>query len=154
MPTALLDFARGVNATQLVLGTSRRSRLARLFDEGIGAAVVRGPGPIDVHMVTHDEAGGGLRAGLARSPLRRQAAVRRLGARAARCPALATAGRLLLREQLTCSTDVSLFLATVLVALVGGLGPALFAAAARRRCCSTSSSRRRCTRSPRRRRRT
>ena len=31
VPTALLDFARGVNATQLVIGTSRRSRLARTF---------------------------------------------------------------------------------------------------------------------------
>src|SRR4029079_7677304 len=28
IPTALLDFARGVNATQLVLGASRRTRLA------------------------------------------------------------------------------------------------------------------------------
>ncbi|MGH3906614.1 MAG: hypothetical protein ACRDTE_20915 [Pseudonocardiaceae bacterium] len=44
-----------------MLGTSRWSRLARLFDEGIGAAVVQDSGPIDVHMVTHDEAGGGLR---------------------------------------------------------------------------------------------
>ncbi|MGH8967388.1 MAG: universal stress protein, partial [Actinomycetes bacterium] len=59
VPSTLLDFARGVNATQLVLGTSRRSRLARLFDEGIGAAVVQDSGPIDVHLVTHDEAGGG-----------------------------------------------------------------------------------------------
>ena len=41
---ALLDFARGVNATQLVLGTSRRSRLARVFDEGIGARVVQESG--------------------------------------------------------------------------------------------------------------
>src|SRR6185312_14651977 len=31
VPTALLDFARGVNATQLVIGTSRRSRIARTF---------------------------------------------------------------------------------------------------------------------------
>ena len=37
VPTALLDFAREMNATQLVLGTSRRSRWARIFDEGIGA---------------------------------------------------------------------------------------------------------------------
>src|SRR5689334_7983029 len=56
VPTALLEFARGVNATQLVLGTSRRSRLARALDEGIGAAVIHDSGPIDVHMVTHDAA--------------------------------------------------------------------------------------------------
>ncbi|WP_280425126.1 sensor histidine kinase, partial [Nocardia carnea] len=57
VPTALLDFARTVNATQLVLGTSRRSRWARMFDEGIGAEVVQHSGKIDVHMVTHEAAG-------------------------------------------------------------------------------------------------
>ena len=56
VPTALLDFAREMNATQLVVGTSRRSRWARIFDEGIGAAVVQQSGKIDVHMVTHEEA--------------------------------------------------------------------------------------------------
>lgn len=56
VPSALLDFARDENATQLVLGTSRRSRWARMFDEGIGASVVQQSGPIDVHMVTHPEA--------------------------------------------------------------------------------------------------
>lgn len=55
VPAALLGFAREVNATQLVLGTSRRSRWARLLDEGIGAAVVRRSGKIDIHMVTHSE---------------------------------------------------------------------------------------------------
>jgi two-component system sensor histidine kinase KdpD len=59
VPSALLDFARDENATQLVIGTSRRSRWARIFDEGIGAAVVQQSGKIDVHMVTHDEAGRG-----------------------------------------------------------------------------------------------
>lgn len=56
VPAALLDFARERNATQLVLGTSRRSRWARMFDEGIGAAVVQQSGKIDVHMVTHEQA--------------------------------------------------------------------------------------------------
>ncbi len=56
VPSALLDFARDENATQLVIGTSRRSRWARIFDEGIGAAVVQQSGKIDVHMVTHDQA--------------------------------------------------------------------------------------------------
>ena len=55
VPAALLDFAREMNATQLVVGTSRRSRWARIFDEGIGAAVVQQSGKIDVHMVTHGE---------------------------------------------------------------------------------------------------
>ncbi|MGD9619806.1 MAG: DUF4118 domain-containing protein [Mycolicibacterium sp.] len=56
VPSALLTFAREVNATQLVIGTSRRSRWARIFDEGIGANVVQQSGGIDVHMVTHPEA--------------------------------------------------------------------------------------------------
>jgi two-component system sensor histidine kinase KdpD len=60
VPGALLDFAREMNATQLVLGTSRRSRWARIFEEGIGAATVQHSGKIDVHMVTHEAASGGL----------------------------------------------------------------------------------------------
>ncbi|MGW4089604.1 ATP-binding protein [Nocardia sp. NPDC004750] len=61
VPTALLEFAREANATQLVLGTSRRSRWARIFDEGIGSTVVQRSGRIDVHMVTHEEAHRGFR---------------------------------------------------------------------------------------------
>ncbi|WP_410869918.1 ATP-binding protein [Nocardia sp. A7] len=61
VPTALLEFAREVNATQLVLGTSRRSRWARMLDEGIGSTVVQRSGKIDVHMVTHEEAHRGAR---------------------------------------------------------------------------------------------
>ena len=59
VPSALLEFAREMNATQLVLGTSRRSRWARIFEEGIGAATVQNSGKIDVHMVTHEAASGG-----------------------------------------------------------------------------------------------
>ncbi|WP_026360972.1 DUF4118 domain-containing protein [Amycolatopsis nigrescens] len=128
VPGALLDFASGVNATQLVVGTSRRSRVARLFDEGIGATVVQRSGPIDVHMVTHAEAGGRLRATLGRSPLAPSRQV--LGwALAVVAPALATMLGVFLREELDFSTDVVVyFLATVVVALAGGLGPALVAA--------------------------
>ena len=128
VPAALLDFARGVDATQLVLGTSRRSRLARSVVEGIGARVVQDSGHIDVHMVTHAEAGRGLRLPRLSSavPLRRRA----LGwALAVALPLLATAIGTLGRELVGLSTDVVLFfLATVVVALVGGLGPALLAA--------------------------
>ncbi|MEU5258046.1 DUF4118 domain-containing protein [Amycolatopsis sp. NPDC021455] len=128
VPAALLDFARGVNATQLVIGTSRRSRVARLFDEGIGASVVQRSGPIDVHMVTHGQAGGRLRAGLGASPL----GLSRLVAGwvlAVTLPVLVTLIGVFVPSGLDFATDViSYVLATVIVALVGGLGPALAAA--------------------------
>lgn len=125
---ALLDFARGANATQLVLGTSRRSRLARVFDPGIGARVVQESGPIDVHMVTHSAAGRALRLPMLRNglPAGRQA----LGwVTAVLAPAAATVIGIALTDWVDLSTDVVLyFLATVLAALAGGLGPALLAA--------------------------
>ena len=52
IPAALVQFAKSVNATQLVLGASRRGWLATaLTGRGIGATVVRESGDIDVHMV-------------------------------------------------------------------------------------------------------
>lgn len=60
VPTALLDFARESNATQLVLGTSRRSRWASILQEGIGASTIKRSGKIDVHMVTHEQAHSGF----------------------------------------------------------------------------------------------
>jgi two-component system sensor histidine kinase KdpD len=62
VPTALLDFAREMNATQLVIGTSRRSRWARIFEEGIGSRILELSGKIDVHLVTHGESKRGFRA--------------------------------------------------------------------------------------------
>lgn len=57
---AVLSFAHRVAATQLVIGTSRRSRWERLLREGIGAAVLQRGGTLDVHMVTHGESRRGL----------------------------------------------------------------------------------------------
>jgi two-component system sensor histidine kinase KdpD len=128
VPTALLEFARGVNATQLVIGTSRRSRLARLFDEGIGATVVQRSGSIDVHTVTHQHSAGGRRGRRVRSAL--SPSRRALGwLLAVLAPVAATTAGLVFHDDLLLSTDVlDHFLATILVALVGGLGPALCAA--------------------------
>ncbi len=61
VPSTLLDFARENNATQLVIGTSRRPRWARMFDEGIGPTIVARSGKIDVHIVTHEESSRGYR---------------------------------------------------------------------------------------------
>jgi two-component system sensor histidine kinase KdpD len=49
---ALIDFARSVEATQLVLGASTRSRLQQLLGgEGVSERITRIAGSIDVHMV-------------------------------------------------------------------------------------------------------
>ena len=50
---ALVDFARAENATQLVLGSSRRSRWAELVRGSVINRVVRLSGPIDVHVISH-----------------------------------------------------------------------------------------------------
>jgi two-component system sensor histidine kinase KdpD len=124
VPTALLDFARGANATQLVIGTSRRSRIARTFVEGVGTRVVQESGTIDVHMVTHDEAGRGLRLPALSGSLSQMRKV--LGWVLAVVLPVAATG---LGGLVALSTDVVLyFLATVVAALVGGLGPAFLAA--------------------------
>lgn len=51
----LAAFARAENATQLVLGTSRRSRLDELLHGSIINRAVRASPDIDVHVVGHDE---------------------------------------------------------------------------------------------------
>ena len=72
IPTALLEFARGVNATQLVLGASRRGRLAQIHRPGVGVTTVAHSGAIDVHLITHEKIGQGRRrpliSGTALSP--------------------------------------------------------------------------------------
>src|SRR5215813_10762631 len=76
IPTALLDFARGVNASQLVLGASRRGRLAHILSPGVGLTTAAMSGPIDVHLVTHGEVGRGRGVKSPRSalPVHRQIA--------------------------------------------------------------------------------
>jgi two-component system sensor histidine kinase KdpD len=128
VPAAMLDFARGVNATQLVIGTSRRSRLARLFDEGIGAKTVQDSGSIDVHMVTHREAGGRPRWRRRRSALASSRVVRGWLLAVLLPLAVTALGELTGPVIGLAAATVAYLLATVLAALVGGLGPALFAA--------------------------
>ncbi|NKE59800.1 sensor histidine kinase KdpD [Lentzea sp. PSKA42] len=128
VPTALLEFSSGVNATQLVVGTSRRSRLARVFSAGIGSTVVQESGAIDVHMVTHPATAWGWRARIAGSPLKPS----RLAwgwFLAIAGPAAVTAAGASMRGSLNFSTNVIAYLlVTLVVAIVGGLGPAITAA--------------------------
>jgi two-component system sensor histidine kinase KdpD len=126
LPKALLDFAREMNATQLVIGTSRRSRWARILDEGVGAAIVQDSGRIDVHMVTHEEA----KQGFSRrsvSPLRRRM-VSWLAAVAVPT-AICAVATLFLDKYLSIPGHTAVFFVGVLfVALLGGVAPAAFSA--------------------------
>jgi two-component system sensor histidine kinase KdpD len=131
VPTALLEFAKANNATQIVLGASRRRPLtAALTGPGTGSTVTRLSGPIDVHMVSHDYIGKGrllphLTGGLS---VRRRLSGAALGAGLflVMTPLLALA-----RNRLRLDDDLLLYLtAVVLVALVGGLYPAVAGAIA------------------------
>jgi two-component system sensor histidine kinase KdpD len=127
--TALLDFARGADATQLVIGTSRRSRWARAVRGGIGGQVVATAGEIDVHIVTHSAAGS---PGMRLPPLTGALTARRrwLGvALSVVGVPLLTALGLAAGDAVTLPVVLLAFLLLVLaVALVGGLWPALAAA--------------------------
>lgn len=127
VPTALLDFARQVNATQLVLGTSRRSRWARMIDEGIGATVVQESGKIDVHMVTHEESNQG---GFRWSALTRRE--RKVGSWSAALfvPSLICAVIYFWLDRLLDLSGESalFFIGVIAVALLGGVAPAALSA--------------------------
>ncbi|CAL9399218.1 ATP-binding protein [Streptomyces sp. enrichment culture] len=129
IPSALLAFARGTNATQIVLGSSRRKAWQYVFGPGVGATVARESGPdLDVHIVTHEAVAQGRGLPVARGA--------RLGRpRVAWGWAVGVAGPALLALLLSASdaglaNDMLLFLAlTVAAALLGGLWPALASAA-------------------------
>ncbi|WP_240761019.1 sensor histidine kinase KdpD [Mycolicibacterium sp. CR10] len=126
VPAALLDFAREMNATQLVLGTSRRSRWARVFDQGIGATVVQRSGKIDVHMVTHESAGG--ESLWSRVTPRERRAASWLAALVVPS-AICAATVLLLDRFLGIGGESAVFFIGVLiVALLGGVAPAVLSA--------------------------
>jgi two-component system, OmpR family, sensor histidine kinase KdpD len=120
---ALLDFARETNSTQLVLGSSRRSRWARFFSEGIGATTINDSGKIDVHIVTHEQASRSLPFASI-SPRARQI-VSWLAAVTVPWGILAVTTRLL-DPLLDIGGKTAIFFAGVIaVALFGGVAPAV-----------------------------
>jgi len=127
---AILDYARGVNATQIVVGVSRRSRWQQLLRPSIASEVADGSGAeIDVHLVSHEDSKVARRARRARGLSRQRIVAGFL---------LATVGLAVLTAVLvatqdghTLPLDLLLYLAlTVASALVGGIWPALLCAVA------------------------
>jgi two-component system sensor histidine kinase KdpD len=128
---AVLDFARAKNATQIVIGASRRNpMLTGVTGPGTGMTITRHAGTIDVHVVSHDNIGRGrvlpkLTGGLTRR--RRLAGLLTAAALlAVLVPICASA-----RAELSLGSDLLLFLVVVVIcSLIGGFWPALATAVA------------------------
>ncbi|WP_411151754.1 ATP-binding protein [Streptomyces sp. A30] len=129
IPAALLDFARGVNATQVVLGSSRRKSWQYVFGPGVGTTVARESGPdLDVHIVTHEEVAKGRGLPVARGARLGRARIIWGWAVGVLGPVIMAV--LLSTVHLGLANDMLLFLtAVVAAALLGGLLPALGSAA-------------------------
>lgn len=133
IPRALLDTARAENATQLVIGASRRSRWSELSSGSVVNRIIRESGPIDVHVISAPTdtsrktlvlPRGRRRASL---PRRRRIAGWLL---ALAVPPLLTALLPSVRQDVALSSVLLLLLlGVVAAAAVGGAGPALVTAA-------------------------
>ena len=131
IPETLIEFAKSVNATQLVIGASRRGKLSRLLTgHDVEADIIRASGAIDVHIVSHDAQAKALR-------LPRMGGSLSTRRRIAGFAVLAVFGPLLTwllvssRSPEALTTDVLAYeLLAVVVALVGGAFPSLIAALA------------------------
>jgi two-component system sensor histidine kinase KdpD len=129
---ALLDAARSLNVTQIVMGASRRSRWQRLTRGSVIGKVIRGSGTrIDVHVVSHPDA---AEEAFTLPRTRRPATLPRR--RVTIGLALAVIGPPLLavvlaqvRDEIGLPSVLLLFLLLVVVSsAIGGLVPALVAA--------------------------
>lgn len=121
---AVLEFARSVNGTQVVVGASRRGRISLALRPSTVDEIVRDSGEIDIHVVTHDRAG---RTGAAR--VRRGRIARRRAwawVLAVTIPFAVTAVLAPFHRVLSLSTVLLAYLLGVVASsLVGGLAPAV-----------------------------
>ncbi len=132
---SLVRFALSENATQLVLGATGRARWREVLSGGsVINRVIRDAGPIDVHVISGDEAPGDGGARLL-PPRRRRPTALPPGRQLAgwvMCIVgipLLTALLLAIEAHLNLPSEMLLYLVFVgAVAVVGGLWPALFAA--------------------------
>jgi two-component system, OmpR family, sensor histidine kinase KdpD len=129
---ALVEFARAENATQLVLGASRRSRWAELTRGSVINRVIRASGPIDVHVISSEQPE--QEAPFSRPRRRRALSVRRQVTGAIVGVVLLPLVTLVMisaRNGLGLSGALLIFLlAVVTIAAIGGVWPALVASVA------------------------
>ncbi|MBI1351739.1 MAG: DUF4118 domain-containing protein [Actinomycetales bacterium] len=124
---AVLEFARSVNGTQIVVGASHLGRLRLAFSPSTVDRIVRDSGDIDIHVVTHERAGRGPRGSASKGrPGRRSVWAWVL---AVAIPPLLTVLLLPFEDSLSLTTVLLAFvLGVVGSSLVGGLAPAVVTA--------------------------
>ena len=131
---ALVRFARAENATQLVLGASKRSRWAELTRGSVINRAIKQSGPIDVHVISTDST---TRAPHEGSRTRREPSAPRSARARSIAWALALVGVPLFAIALLPFKDaigvpgtlLLLLLPPVAIAMLGGLRPALVGSA-------------------------
>ncbi len=123
--TAVLEFARTVNGTQVVVGASRRGRLSLALRPSAVDQIVRESGDIDVHVVSHERAGRARRTWVqARRIPRGRSAV--AWAMAVAIPLVITLVLLPFASAISLSTVLLAYLLGVVASsLVGGIAPAV-----------------------------
>ena len=124
---AILAFARGVNASQILVGAARLRPWQRGFAASMAERIINGSGDIDVHVVTHALARTGFRRRSRRGLSRRRVIAGLVAAVA--FPVALTA--ILLADPYTSDLplDIPLYLLiTIAVAVIGGVIPAVVAA--------------------------
>jgi two-component system, OmpR family, sensor histidine kinase KdpD len=137
--TALVQFARAENATQIVLGASRQSRWTHLLRGSVINDVIRASGAVDIHVISSEADSIGEReeaADAAEPPSRRTRGLAVSRRRRTVAWILALAGPPLLsillanvRDTLTLQSDLLIFLVVVVVvAALGGFVPAVVCA--------------------------
>jgi two-component system sensor histidine kinase KdpD len=129
---ALIEFARAEDATQLVLGASRRSRWVELTRGSVINRVIRASGPIDVHVISSEEPEPAAPFSRPRGrrvlPLRRQVAGAIVGVVLLPLLTVVMAG---MRDNVGLPGALLIYLAAVVgISAIGGVWPAVGASVA------------------------
>ena len=127
---SLIAFARGENATQIVLGATRRSRFEEMTRGMPLMDVIRGAGQIDVHVVSHPSARAPRRVA-PRRPVGSLAGRRRFASWLFALVALPVATFIMEAKQADFGLENVLLIyvtITVVVAVIGGTLPAIITA--------------------------
>jgi two-component system, OmpR family, sensor histidine kinase KdpD len=130
----LVTFARSEHGTQLVMGSSRRSRWTELFRGSVINRVVRASGDIDVHVISTHEDGDAPVAQRRQTRVSLGISARRQWTAAAVAVALLSLLTIVLahqRDRVSLGSDLLLYLlVVVVVAAIGGAWVAMVSAVA------------------------